>query len=201
MRRLLRLCPSSLVLVVLAGSLLPGDRRSPHDFPFGYPFPDYPLGGASSPRLSNDYLRQEPDPVREVKRIGPYALRLIQTGRPAAAVAYADRYRLEHPGWLDGEMLFMRALAQVQLGAMDDAVQSMTRAIDEGGLPAERFLAGPRRLFRALHNEPAFQSLRSRFEHGLVHGPMLGAMTDRSVRFWVRTDDETPVQVAVGRFS
>ncbi len=168
---------------------------SPYDFPHGYPFPDYPLDGASHPRVSNDYMKAEPNPVQELKRIGQYALRLIQTDRAAEAVAYGDRYRAAHPGLMDQEVLFMKTIAQAQLGHLDDAARSMAQAIDEAGLPPPRFLAGPRRLLAPLEAHAAFADLRERSSGELVHGPMLGAMTDRSVRVWVRGVTETRVRV------
>jgi len=168
---------------------------SPYDFPYGYPFPDYPLAGASHPRVSNDYMKAEPRADMELKRIGQYALRLIQTGRAAGAIEYADQYRSAYPGRMDQEVLFMRTMAQAQLGLLDDAARSMTMAIGEAGIPPQRFLAGPRRLFAPLHSHPAFAEMRQRWAGELVHGPMLGAMTDRSVRVWVRGVDETNVRV------
>lgn len=183
-------------LVILLAGLLPQAfaATSPHDFPYGYPFPDYPLAGASHPRVSNDYMKAEPRPDMELKRIGQYALRLIQTNRAAEAVAYTDRYRAAHPGLMDQETLFMRTLAQAQLGQLDEAASSMAQAIDEAGLPATRFLAGPRRLFAPLEAHAAFAELRERSSGELVHGPMLGAMTHHSVRVWVRGVTETRVR-------
>lgn len=168
---------------------------SPYDFPYGYPFSDYPLAGASHPRVSNDYMKSEPRADMELKRIGQYALRLIQTDRAAAAIEYADQYRSAYPGRMDQEVLFMRSMAQAQLGQLDAAARSMTMAIDEAGIPPQRFLAGPRRLFAPLHGHEAFTEMRRQWSGELVHGPMLGAMTDRSVRVWVRGVDETKVRV------
>ena len=168
---------------------------APYDFPYGYPFPDYPLAGASHPRVSNDYMKAEPRADMELKRIGQYALRLIQTERAAGAIEYADQYRSAYPGRMDQEVLFMRSMAQAQLGQLDAAARSMTMAIDEAGIPPQRFLAGPRRLFAPLHGHQAFTEMRQRWSGELVHGPMLGAMTDRSVRVWVRGVDETKVRV------
>jgi alkaline phosphatase D len=173
---------------------------SPYDFPYGYPFPDYPLAGASHPRQSSDYMRREPRP-RDVKRLGQYALRLIQTDRSQEALRYTSQYLQEHPGRHDQEMLFMKTLAQTQLGDLDAAARTMQQAIQQTDLPPERFLAGPRRLFEPLAEHAAFQQLLEDYRHRLVHGPMLGSMTDHSVRVWVRTAVETPVRVAISRSS
>ena len=172
---------------------------APEDFPYGYPFPDYPLAGASHPSLSGDYMREPPSPERlgHRKRIGQYALRLIQTERKEEAIAYCDEYLAAYPGLMTQELLFMRALAQTQLGDIEAAAESMRQALDYAAIPPQRFLAGPRRLFAPLHDHEDFVALRDEHLYEPVHGPMLGSMTDSSVRVWVRTVDEMPVRVLV----
>lgn len=170
----------------------------PCDLPEGYPFPDYPTAGASHPSRSHDYMRAEPDPENALKRVGQYALRLIQTDRAEEAVRYADRFLEAFPGRLDDEVLFMRSAALARLGKGDEAAESMRLAI-AAGLPPERFVAGPRCLFEPVWEHEAFVGLRDGLRGGLVHGPMLGAMSDRSAQVWVRTARETPVRVMVSR--
>lgn len=172
---------------------------SPYDFPYGYPFPEYPAGGASHPGLAGNYLREAPDPDRQGyrKRIGQYPLRLMQSGRTAEAIDYTNDYLATYPGLMTQELLFMRAMAQSQAGDIEAAAESMREAIDHAGMPPKRFLAGPRRMFEGLHEHEDFAALREAHRHEPVHGPMLGAMTDTSVRVWVRTVDEMPVRVVV----
>jgi alkaline phosphatase D len=172
---------------------------SPYEFPYGYPFPEYPLAGASHPSQSTDYMRRAPGSQGELKRVGQYTLRLIQTGREKEAVAYAEAFMKKAPGLMDQELLFMKSLAQTRLGDIDGAARTMKRAINQAELPPQRFIAGPRRLFAPLYAHKAFAALREKHKNELVHGPMLGRMTDRGVSVWVRTVDETPVRVAVSR--
>lgn len=189
-----------LALAGVFGVPLEGQAQeavSPYNFPYGYPFPEYPVAGASHPSQSGDYMAESPHPTNELKRIGQYALRLIQTDRAEDAVEYANQYMEEHPALMDGEMLFMRSMAQAQLGRIDRAARSMRTAIEETDLSPERFLAGPRRLFEPLHDHEAFVELWEKHRDDLVHGPMLGAMTDTSATVWVRTGAETSVRVAV----
>jgi len=191
---------SLLALVCTLGLPLAGhaqEATSPYNFPYGYPFPDYPTAGGGHPGQSYDYLAEEPDPTEGLKRVAPHALRLIQTDRAEAAIDYADRYMENYPNLMDAEMLFMRSMAQAQLGRTDAAARSMRAAIEETDLPPERFLAGPRRLFEPLHDHEAFVELWEKHRNSLVHGPMLGAMTDTSATAWVRTVHETPVRVHV----
>jgi alkaline phosphatase D len=65
----------------------------------------------------------------------------------------------------------------------------------EKGLLFERFLAGPRDLLQPLAETAEFKKLAAESNIQLLHGPMLGCVTDSSARFWVRTVDETPVQI------
>ncbi len=192
-----------LLLAPLLSKAEPEVRRAidPDDawnFPYGYPFPEYPMAGGSHPGRSHDYMAREPRPG-DIKRLGQYVLRLLQTEREAEALEFATRYLREHPGRHDAEMLFVKTLAQTRLGALDEAAESMRKAIEEADLPPARFIAGPRRLFEPLHSHEAFQELLAKHRNDLVHGPMLGRMTDSGVSVWVRTVDETEVWVAVSR--
>ncbi len=188
-----------LVLVSITGSYAQSVIPvSPYDFPYGYPFPDYPLAGASHPSIANDYMDSEPSPPNHFpKRVAQYPLRLIQTDRIEEAIEYTYRFLEEYPRLIDEEIYFMRAMAQAQDGKIDEAANSLKLAIDQAGLPPQRFLAGPRRMFAPMHNHPVFVNLWEQHKYDLVHGPMLGAMTDNSVRVWVRTVIETPVRIAV----
>ncbi len=56
---------------------------------------------------------------------------------------------------------------------------------------------GPRELLGPLVAGAPFQPLAERYGMEFVHGPLLGAVTDRRARFWVRTWNEIPVQVYV----
>lgn len=170
---------------------------SPYDFPFGYPFPEYSVAGASHPSVARDYMRKEPS-RSELKRFAQYSLRLIQTDRAEEAIDFASRYLEKHSEVMGPELLFARTMAEGQLGDLKAAALSMEAAI-EAGLPPQRFLAGPRRMFAPLHAHEVFVHLRERHASDLVHGPALGAMTDSSVQIWVRTVSEVPVRVTVSQ--
>jgi alkaline phosphatase D len=170
---------------------------SPYDFPFGYPGQGYPVAGAH-----NIYVVGGPDlgsPVfnGQVKRVAQHALFLIQTGRAEEALEYADEYQSRLPGYMDHELHFMRAMAYSQLGRSEKALASMQSALDTYEISPQRFIAGPRRMLSQLHRHPDFIALLEKHKNDLVHGPMLGAMTESSARIWVRTVTETPVRVAV----
>ena len=73
------------------------------------------------------------------------------------------------------------------------------RAALDAGLPFERLVAGPRDLLAPLYETQAFKDWETaRSDLELLHGPMLGAVTDSSALFWVRTADAAEVQVRIG---
>jgi alkaline phosphatase D len=185
-------------LVNCQNQTLSENSVSPYDFPYGYPGTDYPVAGGhkiygheSGPNLG------EPIFNGQVKRVAQHALFLIQTNRATEAIAYADEYQARQPGYMDHELHFMRAMAYSQLGQPDMALTSMRAAFDTREISPQRFIAGPRRMFTELYKHPDFQALLDNHKFDLVHGPMLGAMTDRSVSIWMRTVTETTVRVAV----
>jgi alkaline phosphatase D len=131
---------------------------------------------------------------RQYKRRGQRQMLAILEGQPEKAAGLC-RARLQNdPG--DAESLFVLTVALTQMGQLEPAMETLTRALD-AGLPFGRFLAGPRDLLAPLTDTPAFRDLAESRSVELVHGPMLGAVTARSARFWVRTAGEVPVSVRV----
>jgi alkaline phosphatase D len=127
-------------------------------------------------------------------RIGQREMLDIVENRPKEAVAYCQQ-RLEIDP-RDLESLFNLTVAWCELNDTPQALAAMKRAL-VAGLPFERFLAGPRDLLEPLTKTAEFRRLASQRKIQLLHGPMLGCLTDRSARFWVRTAGEVPVRVLV----
>jgi len=67
----------------------------------------------------------------------------------------------------------------------------------KAGVPLERFLAGPRDAMQTLHNTAEFQQWGEQGKKLLLHGPMLGHVTDQAASFWVRTATEADIEVLV----
>jgi alkaline phosphatase D len=111
----------------------------------------------------------------------------IQEGHPELAIKYCKK-RLQQDS-NDSETLFMLTVAWSQLGEIDSAITSMHKALNTG-LPFERFLAGPRQLLNPLRESKPFKEYEKTHKVKIIHGPMIGAVTDSSARFWVRTTDE-----------
>ena len=66
------------------------------------------------------------------------------------------------------------------------------------GLQVERFVAGPREAFAALYAAEGYREwLAAQHPQGLLHGPMLGHVTEDAASFWVRTAEESAVTIQV----
>ena len=158
--------------------------------------PDAYLEGSSHPYYGSENpwnRRFFYDQIKfEYKRRGQRQMLDIVEGRPEEAARYCRKLLADDPD--DLESIYNLAIAQCQLGKLDSAVQTMKIALEKG-LPFERFLAGPRDLLEALTETDEFKKLVAQNNIRLLHGPMLGCVTDSSARFWVRTVAEVPVQI------
>jgi alkaline phosphatase D len=134
--------------------------------------------------------------IEQPNRLGQRLVLAIQDGQAELAVQRCNEYLETDPS--QPEALFALAIAQAQLGWVELAFTTMLKAI-AGGLPFERFVAGPRDLLAPLTSTKRFKDYFATHPVPLVHGPMLGAMSESSVRVWVRTAEESEVTVRVFR--
>ncbi len=118
----------------------------------------------------------------------------IIEGRPAEAAKYCRELLAKQPN--DLESLFNLAIAEARLGNVNAAMDAVKDAVNRG-LPFTRFLVGPREVLRPLTESAAFREYAVTRKVQLAHGPLLGAVTPHSARFWVRTIDEVPIQAVV----
>ena len=126
------------------------------------------------------------------KRRGQRQLLEILDGNPERAINLADARLAEDP--TDAEASFIKAVALAQLDRIDAAEEAMHAALD-AGMPFSRFLAGPRELLAPLSATETFALHAASPNNAIIHGPMLGAVTDTSARIWIRTAVETPFEV------
>lgn len=141
------------------------------------------LLAASAGRAAEQYKIQTRD-----------AISLIVDGKLDAAVKDMENYLKKNPG--DAESLYGLTVAYAQKQDIAKAMDYLAQALD-AGLPFDRFVAGPRDLLKPLTDSDEFKKLAKKHGSELIHGPMLGCMTDSSVKFWVRTANEVPIQVLV----
>lgn len=98
----------------------------------------------------------------------------------------------------DPETLFVNMMIALKKGDLAAAETAAQAALDQG-LPFARLVAGPRELLTPLQQSPKFKTwARTYGLPKLLHGPMVGTVTDTSASFWVRTAAPAQVQVLVG---
>ncbi len=131
---------------------------------------------------------------RQYKRFVRDAVALVVQGRLDAAQEKLEQTLSLYPG--DGEALFGMALVFGQRGQLDSALACAKRAV-AAGVPPGRFWVGPRDLLQPLFGSRRFRQWLKTQAGELVHGPMIGDVTDSSAAFWVRTAEETTVELEV----
>ena len=133
--------------------------------------------------------------AEQYKRWGRAQMAKIEDGAYEEALGCLQKALERFPDHR-AEHFFVLAVAHAQQGQLEKAADYVQRATD-AGLPFERFQAGPRALLAPLADTAAFGRLVERYGAQLLHGPLLGAVTDRRARFWVRTWQEVPVRVVL----
>jgi alkaline phosphatase D len=98
----------------------------------------------------------------------------------------------------DPETHFVRMMLALKQGDTPSAVTSARAALD-ADLPFARLVAGPRYLLAPLYETDAFKSWAEQYGNlTLLHGPMVGSVTESSASFWMRTAAAAEVQVKIG---
>ena len=132
--------------------------------------------------------------AEQYKKQGRDAVSDIVDGRYDAAIEHYVDYLGKHPK--DLESMYGMAVAYAQKQEIDKAITNVKKATDEG-LPFARFLAGPRDLLKPLTSSLEFKVLAEKYAVELLHGPMLGCVTESGAKFWIRTVNEVPVEIIV----
>ncbi len=151
--------------------------------------PEYDLGGASKPKPDLSFRKED-----QYKRVHQSSLRFILRGELDKTEEFLDQYLAKHP--TDAETLYMLGILHAQRGNIDKAEAFMKRAI-AAGLPDGRLIAGPRQMIAPLVETQLLQSLMKKYSERLVHGPLVGNVSDKSASFWVRTATESEIEVVV----
>jgi len=98
----------------------------------------------------------------------------------------------------DLEALFNLAVSLAHQNRIDEAMQKVKQSV-ELGLPFGRYLAGPREILKPLSESDLFKEYALNFDTPVLHGPMVGRVTDHCASFWVRTPNEDEVQVRLSK--
>jgi alkaline phosphatase D len=132
------------------------------------------------------------------KRRGQRAMLELTNGNIDDAIRYCQDLLKNDPN--DLEAMFNLATALAQQNKIDEAIKIVNESVDKG-LPFERYIVGPKDILKPLVSSEEFKNISSHKEINLIHGPMLGKVTDHSASFWVRTAKEDDVQIYVGTSS
>ena len=127
---------------------------------------------------------------------GRNAVRLLADGKLDEAATEARKGQRRQNSPLDNaEREFVFTMIACKGGDVDAAL-AHARAAVKLGLPFERLLAGPRDVLAPLYKSQAFGQWRQTQKITRpLHGPLLGAVTDTSARFWVRTASPAEVRI------
>jgi len=95
------------------------------------------------------------------------------------------------------EKAFISTLCLLKEQKFQEALAMARKAVKDG-LPFERFLAEPRDWLKPLREMPEFTRWQETLNPSvLIHGPMVGQVTDKSAAFWFRTDGPCEIGVEI----
>lgn len=122
------------------------------------------------------------------------AILYIEDGKVDTIIQYFNSYLEAYPE--DLESKYGLAIAYTQKKDWNKAMDYVKQAVD-GGLPLERFIAGPRDMLSSLTSRADFREYAKGKFSPLIHGPMQANFTDTSASFWIRTDTEREMKLRV----
>ncbi len=129
---------------------------------------------------------------KQYKKQGRGVVSRVVDGKTDGLVEAIESYLKDQPD--DAESMYCLAMVHTQRGDIDKAMPWVKRAVEKG-LPPARFIAGPRDLLKPLYKNKAYQQFIRDKQPLLLHGPMVGAVTENSAKFWLRTAEPADVQV------
>ena len=132
--------------------------------------------------------------VRQYKKYPRDLVTQVARGDVDKALAGWKKFLEKTPD--DLETHYGMAMCFTQKKDIGAAMKHVKTAVEKG-LPVQRFLAGPRELFKPLVESDEFKTYIKGKDLELLHGPTLGSVTDGRARIWVRTLNEVPIVVHV----
>ncbi len=126
---------------------------------------------------------------------GRNATRLLAKGEVDEAIKLVAKppKRMNSP-ISEAEREFVLIMAACKQGNVDAAFKHAQQAV-KNGLPIERLQAGPRDVLAPLFANKAFETWLKTKQLQLLHGPLLGSLTDTAASFWVRTAGEADIKI------
>ena len=137
--------------------------------------------------------RRQVDTTGQYKKLHRETVAEIEAGYWDEAQRYLDTFLISYPE--DLEALYAMTLLQTVRKNLSLALKWAQKAL-EAGLPLSRFTTDLHGMLSPLLQHPSFGELRKDYPQSLLlHGPMLGSVTDTSFSVWLRTEGEVEVQV------
>lgn len=177
-----------LAFLVVVTTLLADRGSEPQYAP-----PDAYLPGEELPYFGSENPWNRRFFVQDPYRFGQAQYLMLAEGKIDDAVAACEEAIANNGD--DADAISVLALARAAQGRLDDANTLMELALSRG-LPPSRLLVDRSDLMRRMHGTPVWKRVAAA-SSGLLHGPLLGAVTQHSARFWVRTLEEAAVEVRV----
>lgn len=128
------------------------------------------------------------------KRQGQRQMLEILDGNYDSAISICKHTLSVQPN--DLESYFNLSVAFARDNVIDSALYYMRKALDNG-LPFTRYLAGPKDLLAPMYETEYFKNLKKGKDIRLIHGPMKGGVTTTSAKIWLRTADESNVEITI----
>lgn len=128
------------------------------------------------------------------KRQGQRQLLEILDGNLDEAIKICNKILAIQPN--DLESYFNLSIAYAQKNNIDSSLHYMNLALNNG-LPFSRYLAGPKELLSPIYETEVFKKLKENANLKILHGPMKGAVTTNSAKIWLRTAEESQVEIKV----
>ena len=153
---------------------------------------DFSAGSKRAASFPFNCMPPEDEP--QYKRLCKRQIARIEDGDIEGAIHCLSSYLEASP--IDTEYMYGLAVAHTVNGDIALATSYAQQAID-GGMQMSRFLAGPRKFLSPLHQYEPFQVLVQKYGSELVHGPLLGSLTDQRAKFWIRTLHESQFRVLI----
>ncbi|MEM6630746.1 MAG: alkaline phosphatase D family protein [Bacteroidota bacterium] len=137
--------------------------------------------------------RRQVDTTGQYKKLHRETVAEIEAGYWDDAQRYLDTFLVAYPQ--DLEALYAMTLLQTVRKQIPLALQWARKSLD-AGLPLSRFTANLHGMFSPLLEQAEFKELGKTYASTpLIHGPMLGKLSDTSISVWVRTAGEVNVQL------
>ncbi|MEM6884318.1 MAG: alkaline phosphatase D family protein [Verrucomicrobiota bacterium] len=127
---------------------------------------------------------------------GRNAVRELAAGKYESGLKKLEQEKRNTSPVDQAEKHFVRSLAASLQQDGATALNEARLAVQHGA-QIERFIAGSGDAFASLHATDGFAEWVSSYDVGLVHGPMIGAVSSDSAKVWLRTGKAIDVSVTV----